>query len=122
VDSTAELAEFGFRGQRSYLGGRQVPYGTPGSVRPDLVSENLKLSVDVKNYNVTTAQGRHRLVQDVIGQTGPRAANLPEGMRQGVIIDIRGQQVSDKLLNRMIDRIVKQSNGAIQPENIHVRR
>ena len=43
-------------------------------------------------------------------------------MRQGVLIDIRGQQVSDKLLNSMIDRIVVKSNGLILPENIVVRR
>jgi hypothetical protein len=49
------------------------------------------------------------------------ATSLPEGMRQAVIIDIRGQEI-EKLLNRMVDRIVRQSNGLIQPENIHVRR
>jgi filamentous hemagglutinin len=71
---------------------------------------------------VGTAQGRYRLVQDILGQTGARAANLPEGMRQGVIIDLRGQQISDKLLKSMLGRIVEQSKGAIQPENIHVQR
>ena len=91
-------------------------------MRPDLASKGLRLSVDVKNYRVTTPQGRYRLVQDVVRQAAARAANLPEGLRQGLVLDIRGQSISDTLLNSMIDRIVKQSNGAIQPENIHVRR
>ena len=78
--------------------------------------------MDVKNYDVTTPQGRWRLVKDVVGQTSDRAANLPQGMRQGVVIDVRGQQVSDTLMERMLDRIVKKSNGTIQPENIEVVR
>jgi filamentous hemagglutinin len=118
----ADLARFGFEPERSYLGGRQVEYGTPGSVRPDYSSTGVRLSVDVKNYDVTTPQGRHRLVKDIVGQTGARTANLPEGMRQGVIIDMRGQTISDKLLNAMINRIVVKSGGAIQADNIVIQR
>ena len=79
-------------------------------------------ALDVEEPLHTTPQGRYRLVQDIIGQTGERAANLPQGMRQGVSIDMRGQVVNQKLLDRMIDRIVKQSNGLIQRENIHLQR
>ena len=122
ADPGADLAGFGFEPEPSYRGGKRVPYGTRGSVRPDYVSERVRLSVDVKDYDVATPQGRWRLVKDVVGQTGERAANLPEGIRQGVLIDIRGQQISDKLLQRMLDRIVTKSNGVIQPENIEVRR
>ena len=117
-----DLAGFGFKPEPSYLGGKPVPYGTKGSVRPDYASESIKLSVDVKDYGVTTPQGRWRLVKDVVGQTEARAANLPQGMRQGVIIDLRGQEVSDKLLQNMLDRIVKKSNGQIRPDDIVVRR
>jgi RHS repeat-associated protein len=118
----ADLAGFGFEAEPSYLNGQRVPYGTPGSVRPDYASELVKLSVDVKNYDVTTAQGRWRLVNDVVGQAEKRASNLPEGMRQGVRIDLRGQQLSDKLLQGMLNRIVKKSDGRIQPDNIDVLR
>ncbi len=118
----AELEGFGFQEQKSYLAGKEVPYGTRGSVRPDLVSENLKLTVDVKNYNVATPQGRYNLVQDVIEQVPTRAANLPAGTRQGLILDIRGQTVSEKLLDAMIKRIVTKSNGAIPAENVVVLR
>jgi hypothetical protein len=99
-----------------------VPYGTPGGVRPDLSSKGAGLSVDVKNHDVTTAQGRYRLVEDIVGQVEARSNNLPPGMRQGVIIDIRGRTVSDVLLQRMIDRIVSRSNGAIRSENVYVER
>jgi hypothetical protein len=118
----SNLEGFGFTPEPSYLGGQRVPYGTRGSVRPDYASELMELSVDVKNYAVETPQGRWRLVNDIVGQTSNRAANLPPGMRQGVVIDIRGQSVSDLLLQRMIDRIVKKSNGLIEPENIVIQR
>jgi RHS repeat-associated protein len=120
--SSTDLREFGFREQRSYRGGQEVPYGTPGSVRPDLTSEGMRLSVDVKNYDLATPQGRYRLVREVVRQTEARAVNLPKGMRQAVAIDVRGQQISEKLLNSMIERIIKQSNGLVQADNIHVRR
>jgi len=122
ANASADLAEFGFRRQPSYLAGEEVPYGTRDSVRPDLASVPMRLSVDVKNYNVTTPQGRYRLVKDIVGQVGDRAANLPQGMRQGIILDIRGQSVSQGLIDRVIARIVSQSNGVIQAENIYVQR
>ena len=121
-DTAADLREFGFKEQKSYRGKAEVPYGTPDSVRPDMANESLKLSVEVKNYNVTTAQGRYRLVQDIVEQAKTRAGELPEGMRQGVTIDIRGQNVSDKLVERMVNRIVRRSDGLIEADNIVVRR
>ena len=74
ADAGRDLADFGFKPQRSYLEGRAVKYGTPNSSRPDFASEGYRLSVDTKDYNVSTPQGRHRLVEDIVEQTGPRAA------------------------------------------------
>ncbi|GMU66697.1 MAG: hypothetical protein AMXMBFR36_29710 [Acidobacteriota bacterium] len=117
-----DLAQFGFESEPSFFGGSRVSYGTRGSVRPDYASEQMMLSVDVKNYDLTTAKGRWRLVRDVVGQSESRARNLPEGMQQGVIIDIRGQQVNDVLLQRMLDRIVQKSDGLIHADNVVVQR
>jgi hypothetical protein len=117
-----ELKPFGLEKQKSYVGGKEVPYNTPGSVRPDLASESMKLSVDVKNYNVATPQGRYRLVTNILEQVEQRTQHLPQGMRQSVILDIRGQTVSEKLLEAMITRIVMKSNGAITAENVFVQR
>ncbi len=117
-----DLSGFGFESEPSYVGGIRVRYGTKGSVRPDYASERMRLSADVKRYDVNTAQGRWRLEKDIVSQVGDRARNLPEGMRQGLVIDIRGQQLSDKLLQRMINRIEEKSNGLIQSDNIVVRR
>ena len=119
---SSELKQLGFKEQKSYLGGKEVPYGTPGSVRPDLSHQAFKLSVDVKNYDVASAKGRYRLVQDVVAQATKRFPNLPAGMRQGIVIDIRGQTISERLLDRLVDRIVKQSGGTIEPQNIFIQR
>jgi hypothetical protein len=61
-------------------------------------------------------------VHDVIGQVESRSQNLPPGMRQGVVMDIRGQAIGDRLLHRLVDRIVEKSNGIVSSENIHVVR
>jgi LysM repeat protein len=122
TDFAKQLEEMGFEKQGSYLGGEKVPYGTPGSVRPDLSSKLERLSVDVKNYEIATAKGRYRLVQDIVGQVESRTKNLPANMRQGIIIDIRGQTIRAELLERLLDRIVRRTNGVIRPENIFVAR
>lgn len=77
---------------------------------------------DVKNYDVASAKGCYRLVQDVLAQATRRSPNLPPGMRQGIVVDIRGQTISQRLLDRLVDRIVKQSGGTIGPQNIFIQR
>jgi hypothetical protein len=44
------------------------------------------------------------------------------GASQQIHLDVRGQNVSRSDLNNMIDRMVKRSNGVIQPENIKIIR
>lgn len=104
------------RGQVSYLGGREVAHGTPGSVRPDFVSRAGIASFEVKNYNIAT--NMRALIQNVSSQAIDRARNLPAGMRQQIIIDVRGQSMSDAQRAAIINGIVQQSNGTIQPEDI----
>ncbi len=68
--------------QRSYLKGKEVKYGTPGSVRPDFVSPDGKTaSFEVKSYNLTT-NAPSKLVSVVAAQAVARAGNLPVGMTQ----------------------------------------
>jgi filamentous hemagglutinin len=76
----------------SYLNGREVPYGTPGSTRPDFVLRNGTAAYEVKNYDI--ANNSYGLIRDVSRQAVERAQHLPPGMRQEIIIDVRGQTVS----------------------------
>jgi hypothetical protein len=102
----------GARAQVSFKNGQEVPYGTSGSVRPDWCIGNV-CSVEVKNYNITT--NSNGLVNNVSEQAIQRAQNLPQGMTQTVVIDIRGQIVTDAQKNTIIQGIVQKSNGSIRP-------
>jgi filamentous hemagglutinin len=104
------------RSQVSYLNHKEVPYGTPGSVRPDFVANNSMASYEVKNYNITS--NSEGLIKTVSQQAIQRQANLPVGMQQNIVIDIRGQSVTDLQKTSIIKGIVQGSNGAIDPTAI----
>ena len=103
------------RPQVSYIDGHEVPYGTLGSVRPDFCM-GLTCSFEVKNYNIAT--NSNGLINNVAQQAIDRAVNLPQGMIQTIIIDIRGQAVTDAQRNTIIQGIVQRSNGIINPTSI----
>jgi hypothetical protein len=116
VTSEKMFGEFGFRPQVTFKGGEEVPYGTPGSVRPDFYSRDFKLSLDSKNYDLADPQGRADLMQNLLKQTQQRKANLPADTRQGVILDTRGQSVESKYLERLMKRI--EGRAGIDQDNI----
>ena len=90
IDIGAELPP-GARPQVSFKNGVEVPYGTSGSVRPDWCIGNT-CSVEVKNYNIEN--NSNGLIANVSRQALDRAANLPTGMTQAIVIDVRGQAVT----------------------------
>ena len=98
--------------QISFLEGKKVPYGTKGSVRPDLYKDGF--SMDVKNYNVETASGRSNLARNIEKQYYQRLDNLPKGTIQSVLIDIRGQNISQDNLNALYNNIMKRTNNGIK--------
>ncbi|WP_241199582.1 hypothetical protein [Erwinia billingiae] len=51
-----------------------------------------------------------------------RAENLRAGMRQEVVIDIRGQKVTPIQEDAIIKWIVQKSNGEIKPTDIQIKR
>uniref|UniRef100_UPI002018256E VENN motif pre-toxin domain-containing protein n=1 Tax=Cupriavidus sp. 2SB TaxID=2502199 RepID=UPI002018256E len=106
--------------QVSYKDGQKVPYGTPGSVRPDHVADDGSASFEVKNYNVAT--NANGLINNVAKQAINRAVNLPAGMEQQIIIDVRGQTVSADQERALVRGIVSKSNGIISPESIEFKR
>ncbi len=76
--------------------------------------------MEVKNYNITTNQSG--LINNVSKQAIQRAENLPAGMRQEVVIDIRGQKVTSIQEDAIIKGIVQKSNGTIKPTDIQFKR
>lgn len=109
----------GWREQVSFKDGKEVPYGTKGSTRPDWCQGNT-CSVEVKNYTVSTNSSG--LINNVSKQAIERKEHLPAGMTQRVVIDIRGQTVSAAQEDVIIKGIVSKSNGAIKPTDIQFKR
>lgn len=50
----------------------EVPYGTAGSQRPDFYNPELNKIIEVKNYNITTANGRGNLASNIAAQYNQR--------------------------------------------------
>ncbi|XCS10231.1 hypothetical protein GBG21_12895 [Aeribacillus pallidus] len=109
IDIGKEYPEYS--AQKSFKNGKEVPYGTKGSSRPDFYREGF--SIEVKNYKITTPSGRSRLVNNISTQVEKRLSDLPRGTKQTVIIDIRGQNVSEEILDDLYDRIMKKTNGKV---------
>jgi len=100
-----------YNAQKSFKDGKEVPYGEKGSSRPDLYQTGH--SIEVKNYKITTSSGRSRLVNNVSKQVEKRLSDLPNGTKQSVIIDIRGQNVSDEILDELYGKIMNKTNGKV---------
>ena len=98
--------------QKSFIKGKEGPYGTKGSVRPDLYKDGF--SIDVKNYQIETASGRSNLARNIEKQYYQRIGNLPEGTEQSVLIDIRGQNISQNNLNALYNDIVERTSNGIK--------
>ncbi|EEP9544962.1 VENN motif pre-toxin domain-containing protein [Salmonella enterica] len=117
IDVGKDLGD-GWREQVSFKDGKEVPYGTKGGVRPDWCQGNV-CSVEVKNYNITT--NKNGLINNVAKQAVERQKNLPAGMQQQVVIDIRGQSVTAAERMKIVKGIVDKSNGAITPSSIRFK-
>jgi hypothetical protein len=113
-----ELEWADFKEQPSFIDGQEVPRGTRGSTRPDNYSQKLRLSVDVKNYGLETAEKQSDLVGSIVEQMTDRARHLPKGSRQGVVIDVRGQAVTPNQIAELRTRIVLEADGLVAPDDI----
>ncbi|EIE7939035.1 adhesin [Salmonella enterica] len=108
----------GWKEQVSYKDGKEVPYGTKGSTRPDWCNGST-CSIEVKNYNIATNQSG--LISNVAKQSIDRQANLPSGMRQEIVIDIRGQTITPMQRVKIVQGIVDKSNGVVDKSSIRFK-
>ncbi|CBJ49649.1 hemagglutinin repeat-containing protein [Ralstonia solanacearum] len=108
-----------YKPQVSYKDGEVVPYGSKGSVRPDWCN-GTTCSIEVKNYNIATNSSG--LIKNVADQAIQRQANLPAGMEQQIVIDVRGQTMTAQQEDAIVKGIVSRSQGAIRPDAIEFRR
>ena len=96
--------------QVSYLAGKEVLWGTPGSTRPDVVSPlgNSKTAVlakEVKNYDLSNSDSLNALITKLHTQISERNINLPKGSKQEIILDARGRGYSKKFIEEVVKRI-----------------
>ena len=106
-----------FIGQVSYLGGVPTTYGAPGSVRPDFSSADGMITYEVKNYNLNNISG---MTTSIGTQAIARAANLPPGAVQNVVIDVTGQTITATQKQQIYDQIVQKSNGIIPESQVRI--
>lgn len=103
----AALEYYGGEKQVSYLNGEEVPYGTPGSVRPDLVYENgpVTEAVEVKYYDLMHKSNLYELKTVLTAEITERVENLPDGMRQRIVLNIEGRGYTRELVDGVADWI-----------------
>jgi len=53
-------------------------------------------------------------VNNISKQVEKRLSDLPSGTKQSVIIDIRGQNVSDEILEKLYEKIMEKTNGKVE--------
>lgn len=66
----------------------------------------------------STANNSNGLIKNVADQAIQRQANLPAGMEQQVVIDVRGQTITEQQEFAIRKGIVSKSNGIIRPDMI----
>lgn len=94
----AALQKYGGRKQVTFLNGKEVPYGTKGASRPDVVREvggGLE-AIEVKNYDLEN--NLNGLLSSLKRQVAERVKNLPEGYSQRVLLDVKGRGYDDPLI------------------------
>ena len=96
----AAQAQYGGREQVTYLNGEEVPYGTPGAVRPDVVVGNE--AIEVKCYDLSHASNLYELRQTLTTEISQRVMNLPEGMTQRIVLNVEGRGYTVEHVERII--------------------
>ena len=91
------LNETGGFEQLSYLNGEQVPFGTPGATRPDvvrMVGDHIE-AVEVKYYNLESSASLNTLYDELEREVADRVVNLPPRATQKIILDVTDRGFSE---------------------------
>ena len=93
--------------QLSYLNGQQVPFGTQGATRPDVVQllgDHIE-AVEVKYYNLESQASLSTLYSELEREVTARVANLPSGSTQRIILDVTGRGFTEATCNAVKNNI-----------------
>ncbi|MBR3158033.1 MAG: hypothetical protein IKF14_02905 [Atopobiaceae bacterium] len=100
--------------QVSFMNGKEVSWGTPGSTRPDVVAKikGVKTSIEVKNYDLVN--NLPQLKSKLKMQLMERKMQLPKDYAQKVIIDVRKKGYSRKFIRQCVSEL-KEMASKIDP-------
>lgn len=101
------LNETGGYEQLSYLNGQQVPFGTQGATRPDIVQflgDHIE-AIEVKYYNLESQASLGTLYSELEREVAARVANLPAGSTQRIILDVTGRGFTEATCNAVKNNI-----------------
>lgn len=101
------LEQYGGNEQLTYLGGEEVPFGTPGATRPDVVrtiGDHLE-AIEVKNYNLESSSSLSTLYSELEREISSRVLNCPPGTTQRIVLDVRGRNFSQELISAVTETI-----------------
>lgn len=84
--------------QVSFIDGKEVPFGTAGSTRPDVVHNvnGVYEAVEVKNYNLES--NFYNLKKVLTKQISQRNVDLPSDYTQKIVLDIRNRGYSTEFI------------------------
>ena len=115
IGSRAEaraLKKYGGKEQVAFLNGKEVPFDTKYSTRPDILRDykGHKEAIEVKNYNLNLESSRYRLVRELNRQITNRVDNLPKGYKQRIVLDVQGRNYDKRLLKGVVKEIKESLN------------
>ena len=98
---------YGGKEQVTYMNGEEVPFGTPGATRPDLViqvGDHIE-AIEVKYYDLASPGSRSELYSELRREVADRVANLPPGSTQRVCLDVTDRGFSPELVQEVATTI-----------------
>lgn len=102
------LWKYGGSEQKSYLKGKEALRGVAGSARPDVVFKkgNREVAVEVKNYDLEKNFNSLRVT--LRNQIAYRKLELPKGMSQMIVLDVRGRGYTSAFLKARIEMLKRE--------------
>ena len=95
------------RQQVSFFQGAEVPYGTAGSTKPDIVrtvGDHIE-AIEVKYYDLENATSRSQLYNVLKKEISNRVVNLPDNATQRIVLDVTDRGFSKNLVDSVVETI-----------------
>lgn len=110
------LSKYGGEEQVTFLNGEEVPFGTPGATRPDIVRQigNHQEAIEVKYYNLESSGSRSTLYKELEREVADRVTNMPQGTTQRVVLDVTNRDFSPTLVQE-VEKTIQTRLSSIYP-------